>query len=49
MKKKDIYSDHTLIIKKLERSIKFYNWNSILPFLPKGSFLGKKGKIEFQL
>ncbi len=34
-----MYLDHTLIIKELERSIKFYNWNSILPFLPKGSYL----------
>jgi len=34
-----MYTDHTLIIKELERSIKFNNWNSILSFLPKGSFL----------
>ena len=34
-----MYTDHTLIIKELERSIKFYNWNSILSFLPKGSYL----------
>ena len=34
-----MYTDHTLIIKKLERSIKFNNWNSILSFLPKGSYL----------
>ncbi len=31
--------DHTLIIDKLERSIKFYSWDSILSFLPKGSYL----------
>jgi len=34
-----MYSDHTLIIKELERSIKFHNLNSILGFLPKGSYL----------
>jgi len=34
-----MYNDHTLIIKELERSIKFNNWNSILSFLPKGSYL----------
>jgi len=34
-----MYSDHTLIIKELEKSIKFNNWNSILSFLPKGSYL----------
>ena len=34
-----MYTDHTLIIKELERSIKFYNWTSILSFLPKGSYL----------
>jgi len=32
-------TDHTLIIKELEKSIKFNNWNSILSFLPKGSYL----------
>jgi len=32
-------TDHTLIIDELETSIKLHNWNSILPFLPKGSFL----------
>ena len=31
--------DHTLIIDELEKSIKFHNWNSILSFLPKGSYL----------
>ena len=31
--------DHTIINDELERSIKFYNWNSILSFLPKGSYL----------
>ena len=35
----NILTDHTLIIKELERSIKFYNWDSILSFLPKGSYL----------
>ena len=30
---------HTLIIDQLERSIKFHNWDSILSFLPKGSYL----------
>jgi len=34
-----MYTDHTLIIKELERSIKFNNWNTILSFLPKGSYL----------
>ncbi len=34
-----MYSDHTLIIKELEKSIKINNWNSILSFLPKGSYL----------
>jgi len=34
-----MYTDHTLIIKELERSIKFNNWNSILSFLPTGSYL----------
>ena len=37
--KNNIFNDHTLIIDELETSIKFYNWNSILPFLPKGSYL----------
>ncbi|MBO8216475.1 CCA tRNA nucleotidyltransferase [Prochlorococcus marinus str. MU1405] len=31
--------DHTLIIDELETRIKFHNWNFILPFLPKGSYL----------
>ena len=39
MKSKTILTDHTLIIAELERSIEFYNWNSILSFLPKGSYL----------
>jgi len=39
MKRKNILIDHTLIIDELERSIKFYNWNFILAFLPKGSYL----------
>ena len=34
-----MYTDHTLIIKELEKSIKFNNFNSILPFLPTGSYL----------
>jgi len=37
--KSKIITDHTLIINELEKSIKFYNWNFILSFLPKGSFL----------
>jgi len=37
--KNNILTDHTLIIDKLETSIKFHNWNSILAFLPKGSYL----------
>ena len=32
-------TDHTLIIDELEKSIKIHNWNSILAFLPKGSYL----------
>jgi len=32
-------TDHTLIIDELEKNIKIHNWNSILPFLPKGSYL----------
>ena len=39
MKIKYIQPDHTLIIRELERSIKIYNWDSILPFLPERSFL----------
>ena len=39
MKRNNIHTDHTLIIDELERSIKFYNWNFILSFLPKGSYL----------
>ena len=34
-----MYTDHTLIIKELEKSFKIYNWNFILSFLPKGSYL----------
>ena len=34
-----MYTDHTLIIQELERSIKFNNCNSILSFLPTGSYL----------
>ncbi len=39
MKRNNILTDHTLIIDELERSIKFHNWNSILFFLPEGSYL----------
>jgi len=39
MKDKSICFDHTTIIDELEKSIRFYNWNSILSFLPKGSYL----------
>ena len=34
-----MYTDHTLIIEELERSIKLHNWHFILSFLPKGSYL----------
>ena len=34
-----IFNDHTLIIKEIDSSIKFYNWEFILSFLPSGSFL----------
>ena len=37
--KNHILIDHTLIIKEIERSIKFYNWDFILSSLPSGSFL----------
>ncbi len=37
--KNPILTDHTLIIKEIDRSIKFYNWDFILPSLPSGSFL----------
>ncbi|WP_209105668.1 CCA tRNA nucleotidyltransferase [Prochlorococcus marinus] len=37
--KNNILTDHTLIIEKLERSIKFYNLDPIVSFLPKGSYL----------
>ncbi len=37
--KNNILTDHTLIINELEKSIKIHNWNTILPFLPKGSYL----------
>ena len=36
---KSFLTDHTLIIDEIEKSIKFHNWNSILVFLPKGSYL----------
>ena len=32
MKKNNIYTDHTLIINELEKSIKIYNWDFILSF-----------------
>ena len=37
--KNNILIDHTLIIDELEKSIKIHNWNFVLPFLPKGSYL----------
>jgi len=37
--KNSFHSDHTLIIDELETSIKFYNLDLILGFLPKGSYL----------
>ena len=37
--KNSIYSNHTLIIDEIEKSIKFHNLDLILGFLPKGSFL----------
>ncbi len=37
--KSSIYTDHTLIIDELETCIKFHNLDSILGFLPKGSYL----------
>jgi len=37
--KSSILTDHTLIIDELETSIKFYNLDLILGFLPKGSYL----------
>ena len=37
--KKNILTDHTLIINEIENSIKFYNWEFILPYLPTRSFL----------
>ena len=37
--KDNILTDHTLIINELETSIKYHNWNFILSFLPKGSYL----------
>ena len=39
MRINNILTDHTLIINELERSIKSHNWDFILSFLPKGSFL----------
>ena len=35
----NILTDHTLIIGELETRIKIHNWNTILPFLPTGSYL----------
>ena len=37
--KRRIITDHTLIIDELEKSIQLHCLNSILPFLPKGSYL----------
>ena len=37
--KNSLYTDHTLIINELEKSLKFHNLNFILGFLPKGSYL----------
>ena len=37
--KKSILKDHTLIIDELKTRIKFHNLDSILGFLPKGSYL----------
>ncbi len=37
--KNSFHTDHTLIIDELETSIKFYNLDLILGFLPKGSYL----------
>ncbi len=37
--KSNILTDHTLIIDELETSLRIQKWNSILPFLPKGSYL----------
>jgi len=37
--KRNILTDHTLIIDELEKSIKFHNLDLILSFLPKGSYL----------
>ncbi len=39
MKNYSNHTDHTRIIDELERSIKILKWNSILSFLPKGSYL----------
>ncbi len=39
MKRSNILTDHTLIIHELERSFKYHNWQFILSFLPKGSYL----------
>ena len=37
--KNTFFTDHTLIIDELEKSIKFHNLNFILGFLPKDSYL----------
>ena len=39
MKSNQVLTDHTIIIDNLEKSIRFYGWNSILSFLPEGSYL----------
>ena len=38
---KSIIVDHTLIIKEIDRTIKIYNWQFILSFLPPGSIPGR--------
>ncbi len=37
--KRSFLNDHTRIIDELEKRIELHKWNSILPFLPKGSYL----------
>ena len=37
--KTTIITDHTLILNEIDRSIKLYKWDFVLPFLPPGSFL----------
>jgi len=58
--KSNVFTDHTLIIDELEKSIKFHNLDLILGFLPKGSnlvvgyirdiILGRKTeKVDFDI